>query len=87
MSNQQIFDESKKYMPGGVNSPVRAYRDMGIDPPVMKSGKGVIIKDEDGNVVFHHENMETGIYEVKVSGKCVVRVTAKEHKGSFCIGD
>ena len=49
MSNQQIFDESKKYMPGGVNSPVRAYRDMGIDPPVMKSGKGVMIKDEDGN--------------------------------------
>ena len=49
MSNQQIFAESKKYMPGGVNSPVRAYRDMGIDPPVMKSGKGVIIKDEDGN--------------------------------------
>lgn len=47
----------------------------------------VEIKDEDGNVVFHHENMETGIYEVKVSGKCVVRVTAKEHKGSFCIGD
>ena len=49
MSNREIFEESKKYMPGGVNSPVRAYRDMGIDPPVMKSGKGVIIKDEDGN--------------------------------------
>ena len=30
MSNQQIFDESKKYMPGGVNSPVRAYRDIDI---------------------------------------------------------
>ena len=39
MSNREIFEESKKYMPGGVNSPVRAYRDMGIDPPVMKSGK------------------------------------------------
>ena len=62
-------------------------------------GKGVVenaghfrtgnegVKDEDGNVVFHHENMETGIYEMKVSGKCVVRVTAKEHKGSFYIGD
>lgn len=48
MSSKEIFEESKKYMPGGVNSPVRAYRDMGIDPPVMKSGKGVIIKDEDG---------------------------------------
>ena len=48
MSNKEIFEESKKYMPGGVNSPVRAYRDMGIDPPVMKSGKGVILTDEDG---------------------------------------
>jgi len=48
MRNEQIFNESKKYMPGGVNSPVRAYKDMGINPPVMKSGKGVIIKDEDG---------------------------------------
>ena len=48
MSNREIFEESKKYMPGGVNSPVRAYRDMGINPPVMKCGKGVIIKDEDG---------------------------------------
>ena len=48
MSSKEIFKEKKKYMPGGVNSPVRAYRDMGIDPPVMKSAKGVIIKDEDG---------------------------------------
>ena len=49
MRNEDIFNESIKYMPGGVNSPVRAYKDMGINPPVMKSGKGVIIKDEEGN--------------------------------------
>ena len=48
MRNEEIFIKSNEYMPGGVNSPVRAYRDMGINPPVMKSGKGVIIKDEDG---------------------------------------
>ncbi|MCQ2969445.1 MAG: glutamate-1-semialdehyde 2,1-aminomutase [Clostridium sp.] len=48
MRNEEIFIESNKYMPGGVNSPVRAYRDMGINPPVMKCGKGVIIKDENG---------------------------------------
>lgn len=48
MRNEEIFDKSNEYMPGGVNSPVRAYRDMGINPPVMKCGKGVIIKDEDG---------------------------------------
>ena len=35
-------------MPGGVNSAVRGYRDMGIKRPVMKCGEGVIIKDEDG---------------------------------------
>ena len=48
MRNEEIFIKSNEYMPGGVNSLVRAYRDMGINPPVMKSGKGVIIKDEDG---------------------------------------
>lgn len=48
MRNEEIFAKSNEYMPGGVNSPVRAYRDMGINPPIMKCGKGVIIKDEDG---------------------------------------
>ena len=48
MRNEEIFAKSNEYMPGGVNSPVRAYRDMGINPPVMTCGKGVIIKDEDG---------------------------------------
>lgn len=46
--NKEIFEESKKYMPGGVNSPVRSFGSIGINPPVIKSGKGVIIKDEDG---------------------------------------
>ena len=49
MGSREIFEESKKYMPGGVNSPVRSYKGMGITPPVMKSGKGVIVRDEDGN--------------------------------------
>lgn len=49
MNNQMIFNETKKYIPGGVNSPVRAYNGMGIDPPIIKSGKGALIYDEDGN--------------------------------------
>jgi len=48
MNNKIIFEESKKFMPGGVNSPVRAYRGMDINPPIIKSGKGVIIVDEEG---------------------------------------
>lgn len=48
MSNESIFNESKKYIPGGLNSPVRDYRSMEINPVVIKSGQGVIITDEDG---------------------------------------
>ncbi|HCW52626.1 MAG TPA: glutamate-1-semialdehyde-2,1-aminomutase [Clostridium sp.] len=49
MSNKQIFEESQNYMPGGVNSPVRAYKGLNMNPPIIKSGKGVIVKDEDDN--------------------------------------
>ncbi len=49
MKNQVIFHESKKYMPGGVNSPVRSYKNTGLTPPIIKSGKGAIIIDEEGN--------------------------------------
>ena len=48
MRNKEIFEKSKEYMPGGVNSPVRAYRGMDATPPIIKSGKGVVITDEDG---------------------------------------
>ena len=47
--NKEIFEESKKYMPRGVNSPVRSFGSVGINPPVIKSGKGAMIKDENGN--------------------------------------
>ncbi|MBU3110908.1 glutamate-1-semialdehyde 2,1-aminomutase [Clostridium lacusfryxellense] len=49
MRNLDIFNESKQYMPGGVNSPVRAYKDVSVTPKVIKNGKGAYIYDEDGN--------------------------------------
>lgn len=49
MKNIDIFRESEQYMPGGVNSPVRAFRGVKINPPIIKSGKGVVIKDEEDN--------------------------------------
>jgi glutamate-1-semialdehyde 2,1-aminomutase len=49
MRNDDIFNESKLYMPGGVNSPVRAFKDVPLNPPVIKRGKGAYIYDEDGN--------------------------------------
>jgi glutamate-1-semialdehyde 2,1-aminomutase len=49
VKNLEIFKESEKYMPGGVNSPVRAFKGVSLNPPIIKCGKGVIIKDEDDN--------------------------------------
>jgi glutamate-1-semialdehyde 2,1-aminomutase len=44
-----LFDKAKQYIPGGVNSPVRAFRAVGGNPVFMKSAKGAFLNDEDGN--------------------------------------
>jgi glutamate-1-semialdehyde 2,1-aminomutase len=44
-----LFERAKKYIPGGVNSPVRAFRAVGGNPVFMKSAKGAYLYDEDGN--------------------------------------
>ncbi len=47
--SHQLFLEAKKYIPGGVNSPVRAYQGVGGEPLFIKQGKGSKIFDVDGN--------------------------------------
>lgn len=49
MRNLSLFNESKQYMPGGVNSPVRAFKDVTVTPPIIKKAKGAYIYDEEGN--------------------------------------
>jgi glutamate-1-semialdehyde 2,1-aminomutase len=44
-----LFEEAKKFIPGGVNSPVRAFRAVGGNPLFMKRAKGPYLYDEDGN--------------------------------------
>lgn len=48
MSSEELYIRAKKVMPGGVNSPVRAFRAVGMNPPFIKKGKGSRIWDEDG---------------------------------------
>ncbi|MGM8366333.1 glutamate-1-semialdehyde 2,1-aminomutase [Virgibacillus sp. W0181] len=43
------YKEAVDFMPGGVNSPVRAFKSVGMDPIFMESGKGSKIVDVDGN--------------------------------------
>lgn len=47
--SQQLFEEAKNYFPGGVNSPVRAFRSVGGTPVFIEKGKGSHIWDVDGN--------------------------------------
>jgi len=47
--SQIYFEEAKKVIPGGVNSPVRACKSVGCDPAFVKGAKGCYIYDEDGN--------------------------------------
>lgn len=47
--SKQLFEEAKKYIPGGVNSPVRAFKSVNSDPIFIKHAKGSKIYDVDGN--------------------------------------
>ena len=47
--SQALFAKARQLMPGGVNSPVRAFRAVGGDPLFMASGKGASMTDVDGN--------------------------------------
>ncbi len=46
--NQELFDESQKVIPGGVNSPVRAFRSVGGTPLFFQRGQGAYVWDADG---------------------------------------
>ncbi|MDQ0429913.1 glutamate-1-semialdehyde 2,1-aminomutase [Planomicrobium stackebrandtii] len=48
------FTEAKKLMPGGVNSPVRAFKSVNMDPIFMQSGSGATITDIDGNTYIDY---------------------------------
>ena len=44
-----LFNEAKKYIPGGVNSPVRAFKSVGGSPVFASKANGAYVYDEDGN--------------------------------------
>ncbi len=45
----ELFEEAKRYFPGGVNSPVRAFKSVSGPPLFIREGRGCRITDEDGN--------------------------------------
>lgn len=47
--SRSAFEEAKQYIPGGVNSPVRAFKSVGLTPIYMDRGEGSRVYDIDGN--------------------------------------
>src|ERR1044071_9925580 len=45
----ELFERAQKSIPGGVNSPVRAFKSVGGTPVFMKNAKGAYLYDADGN--------------------------------------
>ena len=47
-TSNQLFTRAKRILPGGVNSPVRAFSAVGNTPPFIRRARGARIVDEDG---------------------------------------
>ncbi|MEX2463011.1 MAG: glutamate-1-semialdehyde 2,1-aminomutase [Balneolaceae bacterium] len=49
LKSEYLFNRAQKFIPGGVNSPARAFKSVGGVPVFFKKAKGSLITDEDGN--------------------------------------
>ena len=48
-TSEKLFERAQRSIPGGVNSPVRAFGSVGIDPIYIERGEGSRLYDVDGN--------------------------------------
>ena len=53
-SDQQLFERAQKHIPGGVNSPVRAFRSVGGTPRFFAKGQGARVTDADGKTYLDY---------------------------------
>lgn len=65
--------------------PASGAGDYVIEVTTEAGALSVEIRDSSGSVIFNGEELPTGVYPVKLSGKVQVRVAADSHKGSFAI--
>ncbi|QOP41234.1 glutamate-1-semialdehyde 2,1-aminomutase [Sulfurimonas marina] len=80
-TSKQAFEEAQELIPGGVNSPVRAFKSVGGTPIFITEGEGAYLKDVDGNkyvdyvqswgpLIFGHrdESIESAVIEAVKHG-------------------
>src|ERR1700744_4442597 len=54
IQSEKLFAEALQYIPGGVNSPVRAFRAVGGQPFFVRSAAGCKLRDVDGNELIDY---------------------------------
>lgn len=64
--NEVLFEQSQRVIPGGVNSPVRAFRSVGGTPRFFRRGKGAWLWDEEGNAYIDY----VGSWGPMILGHC-----------------
>ena len=80
-----LFTEAQKYIPGGVNSPVRAFKQVGGDPVFMKHAEGAYLYDEDGNKYIDYIN-SWGPMILGHGHTAVVEAVEKQIRKAFSFG-
>ncbi len=70
--SKELFEQAKTLMPGGVNSPVRAFKSVGRDPIFIKRAKGSTITDVDGRTYIDY----VGSWGPMILGHCHPQVAA-----------
>jgi glutamate-1-semialdehyde 2,1-aminomutase len=84
-TSEELFKRAALVTPGGVNSPVRAFRAVGGNPVFMKSAKGAYLTDEDGNQYLDFIN-SWGPMILGHAAETVVEAVQKALSGSFSFG-
>ncbi|MGN0710427.1 MAG: glutamate-1-semialdehyde 2,1-aminomutase [Anaerovoracaceae bacterium] len=95
-----LFEEAQKYIPGGVNSPVRSFQAVGGTPRFIKKAKEQYLYDEDGNKMMdfvgswgpmilgnNHPCVLTAVREVIEDGLSFGAATARENEMAKLICD
>ncbi len=80
-----LFAEAKNYIPGGVNSPVRAFNSVGGTPVFIKKAKGAYLWDEDGRKYVDYIN-SWGPAILGHAHEAVVEAVKKQAEKGFSFG-
>src|SRR5262245_19232964 len=78
----KLFAEAQQLIPGGVNSPIRAFRSVGGQPRFVKRAKGARLYDLDGNTYIHYVFYRGPMILRHVQAKLITTITKAPDQGT-----